>query len=252
MRKRRFYLRKLLSFALKRLPTGSVSKRQVLIRALEELEEVAHFRLREFGFAPRGIIDVGAHVGEWTCAVGKVFPAAPVLMIEARESQRSALEGVCARMPNARYDIALLASEPGRVLPFHLQDTGSSIFLQRSNVPYEVTRLTTSTLDEIVRRDVRLKEPLFLKLDVQGAELDVLGGGRHTLSCAEVVQLEVALLNYNEGAPGAAEVVRVMDDAGFAIFDVAEMTRTNGVDLAQIDLIFVRKTSALRRDFFRY
>jgi FkbM family methyltransferase len=252
MLKRRFYLRKLLAFALKRLPVGSPSKAQVLTRAFEELEEVAHFRLRDFGFAPGGIVDIGAHLGDWTLAINDVFPGTPVLMIEAREAQRAALDSVCARLPNARHEIALLGSEPGKVLPFHLQDTGSSIFVQRSDVPYQVSLLETATLDDIVKRDFRLKKPLFLKLDVQGAELDVLRGGADTLSCAEVAQLEVALLHYNDGAPTAADVIGFMDEAGFAIFDVAEMTRTNGVDLAQIDLIFVRKTSPLRCDFFRY
>jgi FkbM family methyltransferase len=252
MPKRRFFLRKLLSFALKRLPTGSPAKRQVLIRAFEELEEVAHFRLAEFGFAPAGIVDIGAHLGDWTRGIRHVFPTAPVLMLEARDEQRPALESVCAQVPDVRYEIALLGAEPGKVLPFHVQNTGSSLFVQRSNVPYTVAELETRTLDEIVQRDIRLQDPLFLKLDVQGAELEVLRGGTHTLSCTEVAQLEVALLPYNEGAPTAADVIAFMDEAGFAIFDVAEMTRTNQVDLAQIDLIFVRKTSPLRRDFFRY
>jgi hypothetical protein len=97
-----------------------------------------------------------------------------------------------------------------------------------------------------------LKEPLFLKLDVQGAELEILRGAPHILSCTGVAQLEVALLHYNEGAPTAADVVRFMDETGCAIHDVAELPRTNGADLAQMDLLFVRKTSPMRRDFFAY
>jgi hypothetical protein len=47
------------------------------------------------------------------------------------------------------------------------------------------------------------------------AELECLRGGEATLAMAEVVQLEVALLNYNEGAPLAAETIAFMDGHGF-------------------------------------
>jgi hypothetical protein len=118
-------------------------------------------------------------------------------------------------------------------------------------VPRAVTHLPIKSLDEIVN-DTRLKEPLFLKLDVQGAELEVLRGAKHTMSRAEAIQLEVALLHYNEGAPSAVDLIKFMDENDFAIFDVAGFIRPNGTDLVQIDLVFVRKTSKMRRDFFNY
>ena len=69
---------------------------------------------------------------------------------------------------------------------------------------------------------------------------------------SEIVQIEVALLNYNEGAPLSAEVTAFMDAAGFAIYDLAGFIRPTGIDLVQIDILFARKNSALRRDFFRF
>jgi hypothetical protein len=66
------------------------------------------------------------------------------------------------------------------------------------------------------------------------------------------VQLEVALLNYNEGAPQAAEVISFMDAQGFVMMDVAGFVRPNRTDLVQIDIIFAKKTSHLRSDFFRF
>jgi hypothetical protein len=97
----------------------------------------------------------------------------------------------------------------------------------------------------------RLKPPLFLKLDVQGAELDILKGGGKALSLAELIQLEVPFASYNEGAPTAAEVVAFMDSRGFVLFDVVGFVRYRD-DLLQADFLFVREESRLRRNCITY
>ena len=239
-------------FVLSRLPPDSRTRRDAVSRVLWQIPEVAYFRLRDFGFRPSGIIDVGAHVGDWTRSIRKVFPVTPVLMIEARQSQSHFLERACRDMENVDYSIALLGSESRDAVEFYVHDTGSSLFSERSNVTRSSSLLHMTTLDEVVNADLRLKAPLFLKLDVQGAELEVLRGAMTTISIAEVVQLEIQILNYNEGAPSAAQVIAFMDDRGFAIFDIAGFVRPNGEDLVQMDVIFVRKDLAMRHDFFQY
>ena len=48
------------------------------------------------GFVPKGIVDVGAHSGQWTRMALSVFPAASVLMIEPQNEMVEKLEQVCA------------------------------------------------------------------------------------------------------------------------------------------------------------
>ena len=43
-----------------------------------------------------------------------------------------------------------------------------------------------------------------------------------------------------------------MDHKGFLFFDIAGFMRPNGKDLVQIDIIFVKKGSKLRPDFFQF
>jgi FkbM family methyltransferase len=246
------YLLKVVTLAFTRLPAGSPARGELLDRALEHLSDVTYHRLRDMGFEPNGIIDIGAHVGDWTRSIKAVFPEVPVLMVEARESQRPHLEKACDELDDVSFVISLLGSEPKETVEFHVLDTGSSMFSERSNVPRSSERLAMHTLDEIAGAAARLASPLFLKLDVQGAELEILKGAADTLTMAEVVQLEVQLLHYNEGAPQAADVVAFMDRNGFALFDVAGFVRPNGTDLVQLDLIFARKDSSLRRDYFKY
>jgi FkbM family methyltransferase len=173
-------------------------------------------------------------------------------MIEAREEQKPTLQHVCKEILGVEYVIALLGRAQNASVPFHISGTGSSIFAECSDTPRASRTIPMRTLDDVLLKSERLSEPLFLKLDIQGAELECLRGGEATLAKAEVVQLEVALLNYNEGAPQAAEIISFMDSHDFAMFDIAGFVRPNGINLVQVDIIFVRKNSRLRPDFFRF
>jgi FkbM family methyltransferase len=235
-----------------RIPVGPRAKREILDAALAQLEEVAYTRLRERGFRPNGIIDVGAHQGDWISSIRRIFRDCPSLSIEAREEQKAALGFICSQLPNAQFTIALLGPVPKRGVQFHIHGSGSSLFSERSDAQRTVREMDMVTLDQVLSGDSRLRSPLLLKLDVQGAELEVLRGAAETLAHCEIVQLEVALLNYNEGAPTTLEVISFMDANGFAIFDVVGFVRPNGTDLVQVDLLFAKKTSALRRDHFHF
>ena len=233
-----------------RLPTGSQSKRLMVDAVLWQLEEVAYSRLKSQGFQPGCVVDIGAHVGRWTRATKIIFPDTPFIMIEARDEMRPDLERTTQAYCDVEYRIALLGSTEDAAVTFHVQGSASSLYRERSDTWMMPTSVPMTTLDKILPAST--KSPLFLKLDVQGSELDVLRGANATLKNTEVVQLEVALLQYNDGAPTSAEVVTFMDERGFAIYDIAGFIRPNGKDLVQIDIIFVSKGSTLRPDRFRF
>jgi FkbM family methyltransferase len=246
------FIKRLFGTIMRRIPVGSHLKRELLEVTLLQTEEVAYARLRDQGFCPGGIIDVGAHQGDWIRLVRQLFPDPPALSIEAREEQRALLTQICSALPETQFVIALLGSESKQNVPFHIHGSGSSMFAERSDALRAIRQMQMRTLDEVVSSDIRIKSPIFLKLDIQGAELEVLRGAERTLSLSEVVQLEVAILNYNEGAPSSADVIALMDANGFAIYDIAGFIRPTGADLVQLDILFVKKNSSLRHDFFRF
>ena len=212
------------------------------------LEEIAYRRLRDAGFAPKCVIDIGAHEGNWTLSTKEVFPAAEFFMIEAREEMQTILRAISSRIPNVSYTIALLGELECDQVPFHVHGTGSSLYAERSDAATTIKMIPMRTLDRIVTRT--LSEPLFIKLDVQGAELDILRGGENTLQKAEVVQLELPLLSYNIGAPSFSDYVCFMRDHGFTPYDISGFIRPNGKDLVQLDMIFMRMGSSLRQNRF--
>ena len=220
--------------------------------ALSHLHETSYRRLAELGFRPNGIIDVGAFHGEWSRFIAGIYPRTPILMIEAQAEKKPELEAVCAELPHVDFQLALLGNKEGSEAVFNVMETGSSMYSERSNVPRTQRKLPIRTLDNVLKGYQQLTAPLLIKLDVQGAELDVLAGGNKTLALAEIVQLEVALMNYNEGAPDINAVMNFMADHDFHFFDICGFVKPDPRYLSQIDVLFVRKDSSLRRDYFNF
>ena len=134
---------------------------------------------------------------------------------------------------------------------FFQMATGSSLYSEASNVQRKELRLLTSTLDEEAAGFATDARNLFLKIDVQGAELTVLSGGEATLARCGLVQLEVAMLQYNRGAPLLPEVVGFMASRGFYPIEVSGFSRPLG-ELVQIDLLFAPEGSPLRPTSFSF
>src|SRR6476646_7064451 len=101
-------LHKITNALANRLPLGPRTERELIETVLRQLPRATYWRLREQGFMPGGIVDIGAHEGQWTRMIREVFPTSPVLMIEAREEQEAVLKQLCAADKNANYAIALL------------------------------------------------------------------------------------------------------------------------------------------------
>jgi hypothetical protein len=89
----------------------------------------------------------------------------------------------------------------------------------------------------------------FVKLDVQGYELQVLIGFERYLRACAVLQLELSLLPLTAGVPLMAEVIEYLNKRGYVLFDIDELIRdpSDGA-VWQIDAIFCREDSPLRRE----
>ena len=210
--------------------------------------------IRQLGFRPNAIVDVGAFVGEWAAAAHEHFPDAAIAMLEARPTQREVLQKVADALPvDAEVVIGLLGAAPRDAIPFHVTEggSGSSVLNELSDVPRETVMLPVVTLDDAIRGlriAGRVREPILLKLDVQGYEREVLLGGATTLAAAEVVVMELSTQRLNEGAPLAHEMVQFMGEHGFHLFDVTGFWREPGTDvLTQMDVVFVKGSSRMAR-----
>ena len=240
----------LLEKVLSALPVSR--KLHLVDLALSHADEVSYHRLASRGFHPNGIVDIGAYHGEWSRLIARIYPQTPILMIEAQAEKKTQLEAVCVDLRQASFELCLLGDKDGVDAVFSVMETGSSLYSERSNAPRTRRTLTMHSLDSVLKQHPQIQAPLFVKLDVQGAELDVLTAGSHALALAEVVQLEVALMEYNEGAPDMVDVLDFMAKRDFLFFDISGFVRPDPRYLSQIDVLFVRRGSRLRTDYFEF
>jgi hypothetical protein len=112
---------------------------------------------------------------------------------------------------------------------------------------YEVT-VPMVKLDEVIQAK-QLSGPYLIKIDVQGAELDVLEGSRQILLDTEVIALEVSLFEFMKGAPQFSDVILYMKNLGFVPYDITlGWNRPLDNALGQVDMLFVKDKGMFRKN----
>ena len=203
--------------------------------------------LKKKNFNPETVLDIGAYEGYWTIDLLEVFPSSKVLMVEAQKNKTPFLEKIKIQYPNTDYAISLLSSRDGDEKYFCEDETASHVsttpILDNSGVI-----LKTQTLDSLLK-DKHFALPDFIKLDVQGHEIEVLKGAEIAIQHAEVCLLEVSLFDFGDATPLLLEVLNFMDTLGFRAYDISQfMRRPLDKALFQLDMFFVKKNSFLTAD----
>ncbi len=196
------------------------------------------------GFDPRFGIDIGAHDGYWSLFFRQEFPACRMLMVEGLESKTDRLRQVSQESGGAiDFRIAVLGASHGQPVRWIEMGTGSSALEEHSAYPRDVKARSLSALDELLGPDAPRVD--FMKLDVQGYELEILRGAARAMEQAQAVYLEVSLVPVNDGCPLFNEVMQFMDAKGFRLLDFCSQTRRKDGVLWQTDLMFVKTGSPL-------
>jgi len=207
--------------------------------------------LRFQGYAPRTLLDVGAHIGTFTRQFLDVFPDCVPTLIEPNPFCQDELSTLAFEQH------AVAASdEPGRAELFltkeWLQSTGSSLY--RENTPFFRDEVVVKREVDKVRIDDLFagRRFDFVKIDTQGAELDVLRGGQSVLRHADYILVEISLVEYNIGGARAEAVFSQLAAMGFHCTDVTDFHRLAGVhdgNLLQMDFLFERRVKRPTQNF---
>ena len=205
--------------------------------------------IRGLGFQPKTVVDVGVALG--TPELYGAFPDSYFLLIEPLKEFESDLKAILKRYKGS-YIQAAAGSGSGQVT-FNVHKNhlgGSSLYKESMGTEADGHEVTVPMIliDEMVK-DKQLNGPYLIKIDVQGAELDVLEGAQQTLLEAEVVVLEVSLFEFMKGAPQFFDVVSYMKNRDFVAYDIIlGWNRPLDNALGQIDIVFVRDKGMLRQD----
>ena len=200
--------------------------------------------LKNKGFFPAIIYDIGAFNGWWTWDIQPVFPASQFFLFEANEVHAKDLSAL-----NCKYFINLLGDAEKESDFYSINLTGDSVFIERTSAYIGkpvLQRRQMTTLSSLVQKQ-QIPLPDLVKLDVQGAEKIVIQGGCDIVSHAEVIILETRLIEYNMGAPLIYELMTLMNDLNYQMVDVVGANYLNTQELVEMDVLFIKKKSKLIR-----
>jgi FkbM family methyltransferase len=202
--------------------------------------------LAKLGFRPPTVIDVG--VANATAELYEQFADANILLIEPLKEFEPFLRQICTSY-RAQYVLAAAGSKSGSaILNVHENGFGSSLLNEVDGGTVDGTpREVPMVMIDTVVAEKKLTGPYLLKVDVQGAELQVLEGAERVLQETEVVVMEVSLIGTLVGCPQLFEVVEWMKGAGFVVYDIwGLLYRPLDDALCQADLVFVREKGVFR------
>jgi len=180
------------------------------------------------------IYDIGSCVLHWTNRAKEVWPDGKFVLFEAVDEVEFLYSGY-------DYSLGVLTDEDNKSLTFNqsLEHPGGNSYYNENVVlsPMAAEIWTEEnrvekigmSLDTIISKN-NFPLPNIIKMDVQGAELDILKGAKKAIQHADYLILELQHVDYNVGAPKEKDVIKFVESVGFEILEKEFSKSVLGVD----------------------
>lgn len=186
-------------------------------------------RLKDSGFEPKVIYDIGSCVLHWTKVARKLWPNATIILFDAFQPAEFLYKGY-------DYHIGVLSNNDNDIVKFYQNEYnpgGNSYYREigfddgKYFPKDKYIEMKTRTLDSIVK-ERGFPLPDFVKIDVQGSEVDILQGGLETCKNAKRMIVELQHIQYNLGAPTSDKSLKIIENMGWICTD--PLFQNNGPD----------------------
>lgn len=203
-------------------------------------------RLKNYGYNPSLILDIGSNVGAWTQSCLKIFPSPRYVMFDGNKFEFSKLPS------NVTNIQCILSDKIKNVKWFKKHGTGDSIYKERTAFYDDCEVLELETIDLpscLLLNDIQINsmENILIKLDVQGSEKDILSGcSKEFLNKVDFIVCEIPFFGkYNEINLTFLDFISFMDSINFIPFDLDGIHRLREGFVIQVDILFIRKDHVL-------
>ena len=203
----------------------------------------AVIQLRQAGFSPTVVIDVGVHK-DGTPELYSAFPDAKFVLVEPAAEFAPAINRIVATLKDAELIIAAASDRIGsgtlritRDSYVHTSLTDVEGEDKDDGIKHDFVEVPVTTVDKICK-ERKLKGPFLLKVDVDGADLLVLRGSVNTLRNTDVVIVEAPVHKIVERSS-------FLEQHGFVLWGIVDHMYFDRT-LWQVDLIFI--SSALKNN----
>jgi FkbM family methyltransferase len=198
--------------------------------------------LKEKGYYPDTILDVGAHHGNWTNDMKQIYNDSKFYLFEAIDySELNRFNND----ENIKLFNIVLNDKIEEVNWYQLKNTGDSLYREKTSCfkNCEIIKKETIDLNSHILNNNLFQESknILIKIDCQGAEIPILKGSTSILEKTDFILLEIPLFGqYNEGVPNFLEHIKFMDSIGFVTYDIIDNHYINNFNM-QIDILFINK-----------
>lgn len=201
-------------------------------------------------YTPSTVVDVGVNHGQFLHLAAGLWPDAVIVGIEPNASLAEQVAGAYEGNPNIRLEACAVGNSEGEIELFVTRnDQNSSI-----HKPTEAFHDDRSGDGVVGTEKVPLRRladvldgcagPMLVKIDVQGAELEVLEGLGDRLDDVGVIVIEAPFEDAYEGAAGFDEIYRYLTARGFAYEGaLGQLNSRHTGRVRQEDSIYVRRAT---------
>ena len=203
--------------------------------------------LKRLGFDAKTVFDVG--VANGTPWLYSAYPNAYFYLIEPVPGFRPAIQAHLRKL-RGRHIPAALASQPGTAKFFIPKEPARQNIATLSFKPemvssQDVVDVAVTTLD-IVAQGEALAQPILLKTDCQGYDLEAAKGGVETLKQIDVVITETPVYGPWGGGAELKDYLDFYYAHNFILYDLVQPLRRPDDDrLHSVDLCFVNLRSPM-------
>jgi FkbM family methyltransferase len=216
---------------------------------LDIYESIDQPWIRDLGIET--ILDIGANSGYFALAINAILPNAKIYSFEPLPECFEDLQSQTKNILNIQAFNIALGNHSGSLAFRRNAHNLSSSFLEMTSlhktafpetVDSEVTEVMIERLDDFVRTLI-LKNPLLIKIDVQGFEDQVLAGGMETIMLAKVIIIETSFCTLYENQPLFDDIYLMLKKHNYSYSGALESLRDPlSGRILQEDSIFIRNS----------
>jgi len=195
------------------------------------------------------IVDIGSNEGQFASAIGALLPSANLYCFEPQSECIEKLTRRFYRRDNFQAFQVALGRNSGVVEFWQNEFTKSSSPLRMDSlhkVTFPWTEKTKRVMVDSKALDdyfelLDLHSKVFMKIDVQGYELEVLGGGREFLRHTDIILVETSVAPLYEGQAFFNEVYDFLVGLGFVYHgNIGQKLSPLDGSILQLDALFLR------------
>ena len=194
------------------------------------------------------VIDIGSNKGQFVLLIEKLFNNKVIYSFEPIYEAIKKQKKFFKYKKNLFFYNIGLGNEKSKKIINITNRIDSSSFLKVNQNEYknddyiikEEREISMNTLDEVMINE-KIKEPILIKIDVQGFELEVLKGGVNFLKKTKFIIIEVSDKEIYKNQSTQIEVKNFLNRNGFEALKENLPTKIKNIDSYQKDILFINK-----------